>query len=215
LLSKRSVVFLCRSFVSRRVAELQCFRRIAMTTFTCRQLALSAVASAWLLAPAMSAPMNPTRAHRTQASAFCDLISFTEWPEAAFVSAESPLVVGILGHGEIPSLLEEFLADDTWRGRPVTLRRVASINEVRSCHVLYVSPSALERWRTFSRQLAGLPILTASDVDNFAREGGMVQFTTQSDKVRLIVNLRVARACGITISSKVLRLADVIDDHVP
>ena len=58
----------------------------------------------------------------------------------------------------------------------------------------------------------GRPILTVGVEEGFAQQGGVVQFAVDRNKLRLVVNLRSARANGITISSKVLRLAEVIGD---
>lgn len=184
-------------------------RRRALRVFN------AAVVFAWLGALAAPAATIPTREQQIKAATFCNLIAFAEWPESAFASADSPLVVGVLGKEDIVTLLENFLANETWHGRRVTLRRISTSTEARSCHVLYVEASAYELWRTLNNQFARLPILTVSDAQDFARTGGVVQLAIQRNKLRLIVNLRVARDCKIAISSKVLRLADVLDDAGP
>jgi hypothetical protein len=173
----------------------------------------AALAFIWLFAPVLGGAANPTREHRLKAAAFFNIIAFTEWPATAFASEDSPLVVGMLGQGDVPALLEEFLAHETWRGRQISLRRLASPIEARTCHVVYVAEQ--RRWGTLSRQIAGLPVLTVSDAENFAHQGGMIQFAMQRKKLRLVVNLRATRDCGLTISSKVLRFADVIHASDP
>lgn len=157
------------------------------------------------------AAVPPTREYQIKAAAIYNIIAFTEWPASSFSSPESPLVIGILGEGPIAALLNEFGANETWQGRKVVLRRLSTPAEAQACHVLFVARSETPRWRTLSSQLAGRPILTIADAEDFARQGGVVQFAVDRNKIRLIVNLGVARSVGLTISSKVLRLANVID----
>ena len=68
---------------------------------------------------------------------------------------------------------------------------------------------------TLLRCLAGLePLssghLTVSDAENFARRGGMIRFVNENNKVRLRINVGAAREAGLTISSKLLRPAEIV-----
>jgi hypothetical protein len=165
------------------------------------------------LVTAVAAP--GLREHQIKAAALCNIIAFTEWPAPAFATPESPLVFGVLGVGPIESLLDEFLANETWQGRPVKLRRLRSPAEARVCHVLFVARSEHARWPALAKVCARLPILTVSDAENFARQGGIVQLAVERNKLQLIVNLGAVRSSGLVISSKVLRLANVIGDSTP
>jgi hypothetical protein len=52
--------------------------------------------------------------------------------------------------------------------------------------------------------------LTVGDADTFLDQGGMIQFYSQDNRVRLRINLDAATAAGLTLSSKLLRPAQVI-----
>ena len=58
--------------------------------------------------------------------------------------------------------------------------------------------------------LPGRNTLTVSDGDTFTRAGGMVRFVTENGKIRLRINLAAAKACDLTISSKILRPATIV-----
>jgi hypothetical protein len=175
----------------------------------CRAIMLIASVTA-LSAHAASSDI---REHQLKAAAVYNIVAFTEWPATAFASTDAPLVIGVFGRGPVAALLDYHLANETWQGRRITLRQITSAADARSCHVLYVSPSQLAAWQNFAGQSARLPLLTVSDADNFASQGGIAQLAIERNELRLIVNVGVARACGLTISSKVLRLARVIDDR--
>lgn len=170
------------------------------------------LAPAWCAGPVRPAPAPALEELQIKAAALSSIITFTEWPATAFASPESPLVVGVLGHDPTAALLTDFVANEIWQGRGVVLRTLASPSEAKTCHAVYIAHSENGRWRTLSAQFAGKPILTISDGENFARQGGIIQLAVERNKLRLIVNLGVARAAGLAISSKVLRLAEIIDE---
>ena len=53
-------------------------------------------------------------------------------------------------------------------------------------------------------------ILTVSDGDGFASQGGIIQFFTDKNRIRIRINLDAAEAANLTISSKLLRVAEVV-----
>jgi len=54
------------------------------------------------------------------------------------------------------------------------------------------------------------PLLTVGDAYSFARSGGIIQFVTVRGRVRLRINAEAARSADLTISSKLLSLADIV-----
>ena len=155
------------------------------------------------------------REHQLKAAAVYNLIAFTEWPATAFQTADAPLVIGVFGQGHVAALLEYHLASETWHGRKITLRQITAAGDARFCHVLYVAPSEVTGWRSLAGKFARTPLLTLSDAQNFAHNGGIAELAFENNELRLVVNVGAARECGLTISSKVLRLARVVDGLKP
>ena len=54
------------------------------------------------------------------------------------------------------------------------------------------------------------PILTVSDIKGFTAYGGIIQFKLVDNKVRFTINIDAATRAGLTISSKLLSLATVV-----
>lgn len=134
---------------------------------------------------------------------------FVEWPPAAFSSPTAPLVIGILGEDPFGSLLEEAVRDEKAGEHPLQIRRFQKFEEV-DCHVLYLSRTDADRVERVAGALAGKPIFTVSDVNQAARRGVMVQFLTESNRIRLRINLDATKRAGLTISSKLLRSAEIV-----
>ena len=105
--------------------------------------------------------------------------------------------------------------DDAVRGekvnkRPLVIQRYRRLEDIKTCHVLFISRSEAERLDQMLAGLKGRNILTVGDIETFASQGGMIRFVTENNKVRFRVNLEAAKAANLTISSQLLRPAKIV-----
>jgi hypothetical protein len=135
---------------------------------------------------------------------------FVDWPPAAFASPRAPITICVLGHDPFGAALDAIVEGEIVNGRPLEVQRYRGVAEVGSCHILFIDRSEQSRLAEILASLAGRSILTVSDMDNFARRGGMIRFMTVGNKIRLRVNIEVAQAGGLAISSKLLRPAEIV-----
>src|SRR6266511_4381492 len=77
-------------------------------------------------------------------------------------------------------------------------------------HILFISRSEGDRPRAILAGLKNRPVLTVSDADGFAERGGMIRFVTDRNRIRLQLNLAATEAAHLTISSKLLRVAEIV-----
>jgi hypothetical protein len=75
---------------------------------------------------------------------------------------------------------------------------------------LFINGAAKENVKQALIDLKGRSVLTVGDVTDFSRQGGVVRFFNENNKIRIRINLEAAKAANLTISSKLLRLADVV-----
>jgi hypothetical protein len=54
-------------------------------------------------------------------------------------------------------------------------------------------------------------VLLVSDSEKFANHGGMIEFTLRDNKIKLIVNLKSVNSAGLKLSSKLLRMAEILE----
>jgi hypothetical protein len=80
------------------------------------------------------------------------------------------------------------------------------LEEIQTCHVLFISQSETERIDQILAALKYRKILTVADAESPAAARVMIRFVTQQNKIRLRINPEAARAVNLTISSKLLRL---------
>ena len=50
-----------------------------------------------------------------------------------------------------------------------------------------------------------------ADADGFARKGGIANFIVSDQRVRFAINESAAKRAGLKVSSKLLRLAELVD----
>lgn len=98
-------------------------------------------------------------------------------------------------------------------GHPVTVVRAASLDNLAGCHVLFLGRSESPRLREILRHLQGANVLTVSEAERFALDGGVMGLTLDQNMVRFEVNVDAASRSRLAISSKILKLGKVIRDR--
>src|SRR5260221_8662724 len=136
---------------------------------------------------------------------------FVEWPANAFPGEQAPLVIGVLGEDPFGSFLDETVEGEKVKGHPLVIRRFDNTEKAKSCHILFINGAKAEKLKQVFADLKGLSILTVGDATDFARQGGMVRFFTENNKIRIRINLEATKASDLTISSKLLRLAEIVE----
>jgi len=135
---------------------------------------------------------------------------FVDWPAEAFPATDTPLVICVLGNDPFGGALDQTVRDERLGGRSFQVRRHQSVDEIQTCHILFISRAEGDRPEAILAGLKDRPILTVSDANGFAERGGMIRFVTDRNRIRLQLNLAAAEAARLTISSKLLRVAEVI-----
>jgi hypothetical protein len=133
---------------------------------------------------------------------------FVDWPPKAFPDPQAPLVIGVLGEDPFGTYLDETVRGEKANNRPLVVQRYHRIGEIKTCHVLFISRSETDRFEQILNSLRGRNILTVSDAEDFAQRGGMIQLVTEKNKIRMRINLEAVKAANLTISSKLLHVAE-------
>jgi len=165
----------------------------------------------WQSGPASAAPTTA----EVEAVFLFNFSQFVDWPPQVFPVASSPIVICVLGSDPFGATLDEVVHGEVVKGRPLAVRRFQHIEELTDCHILFVSRSERARLQPILEQLKGRSILTVSDLEEFAGEGGVICFVLMDNKIRLRVNLAAAKAAGLTLSSKLLRPAQIVGPGEP
>src|SRR5438045_7114252 len=68
-----------------------------------------------------------------------------EWPATAFAQPDSPIVIGIWGTDPFGPVIDQVLDGKRVNGRGFVVKRLKSLNDLKDCHILFVSSSEVAR----------------------------------------------------------------------
>jgi hypothetical protein len=161
-----------------------------------------------LAPPARSAEIAATE-YELKAAFIFNFTQFVDWPTNAFDSSADPITIGIVGPDPFGPAIDKIVEGESVRGRKLKVERYPRPADVKTnCQILFISKTLAAVWPDLLRALRDKPILTVSDMDRFTARGGMIQLVTERNLVRMRINADAAKRADISISSKLLRLAD-------
>ena len=136
---------------------------------------------------------------------------YVEWPAESFGSSNAPIVIGLLRDKRLSAELVSTVEGKSIGGRPLVVRPLEKDDEISGCHILYVGLSEKARLKEILDRAQTKPLLTVSDIEQFARSGGIIGFIKREDKIRLEIDLEAAHQAGLQISSRLLGVADAVN----
>lgn len=151
--------------------------------------------------------------YQVKAQLLVNFATYATWPDKAFSSTNSPVVIGIAGKDPFGSFLEaavEANARSQRAGRALVVRRAGSEAEMKECHILFVASSERRRWRDVRQRLKGAPVLTVGEFDDFLDQGGVINFLLKGQLVRFEISLESAKAAGLRLDARLLSVADSV-----
>jgi len=151
-----------------------------------------------------------TREYQVKAAFVFNFTQFVEWPATCFSNPETRAVIGVLGKDPFGTYLEETIVGESINKHPLIIEHYNNVDEIKNCQILFVNLSNKNELRLVIEKLKGKNILTVSDVNGFAKLGGMVRLYLNDDKINIEINLEAAKAENLVISSKLLKLAEIV-----
>jgi hypothetical protein len=143
-----------------------------------------------------------------KAAFLLNFAKYAQWPETSLAPSDAPLKLCILGRDPFGEALRPVPIG----GRPLSVERGVADDALKSCHIAYIAESEDRRLPRILALLRGKPVLTVSDIDGFAENGGMIELVLADGRVRFDINLAAANASQLRLSSQLLKLARSVRD---
>jgi hypothetical protein len=172
--------------------------------------------------------------YEVKAAFIYNFMKFVEWPpkkkdtQDRETNPENRMIIGILGVNPFGDAFSPIL-DKEVHDRKIHLIQIPSFMEfveksanernafadyqaqyqkaIRSCNVLFICESEKKYAAELLRITTGSIILTVSDLPEFAKQGGIIGFVKDKNKIRFEINLATAQKENIKIRSQLLTLA--------
>jgi len=175
-------------------------------------LLLSTVAAAWtfLAIPALQAQNPRPTDYEVKAAYLYNFGRFVEWPGKVAAAQSGSFTVCVLGQDPFGPRLDATLAGETIGGKTIVAKRISSAEESDNCQIIFLSLADDSRLNKIIADLDKKAVLTVSDMPQFIKRGGMIQFVAEGKKVRFEVNLTATQHAGLTLSSELLKVATAV-----
>lgn len=141
-------------------------------------------------------------------------VKYVSWPEEPPSEA---FLVGVVGEDTLVDPLQGIAAIESAENLPMVVIPFAQVpeegssewEELARCQILFldVDPDQLDGILAL---LGDRPVLTVADREDFAARGVGINFFVAEGRLRFEVNRDAVERAGITISSQLLNLAEVV-----
>lgn len=165
---------------------------------------LSSVACALLFAISAAPAENPSLEYAVKATYLYKFAPFVTWPASEPQKATFDLCLS--GSDDVTKLEPDVAAGQSVNGKPLAVRVLAAGENPNGCQILYVaaSPAAPQMLDAVRNK----PVLTITDAS--LPDHGIIGFTVVQHHVRFDIDNSLAANAGLSISSKLLSLANAV-----
>jgi YfiR/HmsC-like len=155
---------------------------------------------------------QPPGEYEVKAAFLYNFAKFVEWPAGSFPGPGSPLRLCALLSGPAYQALEQVVEGKTLNGRPLQVRQLTGLEEVKGCHLLFIGVAETKQARQLLHDGLDTGVLTVGEREGFAQAGGMINLVLRQNHVAFEINVDAANRAGLKISSKLLSLATIVHD---
>ena len=159
----------------------------------------------------LSASAQTIDEYQVKAAFLYNFAKFVEWPALTFKTDKDPLRICVLGQNPFGNALVETVGGKTVVGRPFSVSDISDVSQGANCQILFIGSSERKSLRAIFAELRTMGVLTVGETEEFATQGGIVNFRLEDGRVRLEINIEAAGQAKLRISSKVLNLAQIVN----
>ena len=149
--------------------------------------------------------------YQLKAAYLFNFLKFVQWPDSVFKNDSSTIIIGVLGKDPFGSTLDKIVYGEKIENHLIIIKRFNSLDDLKYCHALFISSSEEDSVQAVLKGVGKSSILTISDIDNFSSNGGDIGFYVENNKLRFTINIKSLQRSNLKISSKLLRLAKIVN----
>lgn len=136
-----------------------------------------------------------------KAAYLVNFLRYIEWP-----NNPPSVTVCLFGRDALANNVMSY-EGRTVGGRELRVRRISNVEQMQECHALFIPENEENRLSVVFRTLNGYPVLTVSDIENFAQRGGAIGLVRAPSNLQFDVNADIMQRLGLRPNLQMLRLA--------
>jgi hypothetical protein len=133
-----------------------------------------------------------------------------KWGNRPPPGSDESFAICVLGQDPFGQSLDTAVRGGNIGGAPLVVRRLGQPLDVTGCRILFISASESGQLQDIIGTIGTAPVLTVSDIPGFVRQGGIIEFVADGNRVKFEINLAIAQRVGISLSSDLLKVARVV-----
>jgi YfiR/HmsC-like len=150
---------------------------------------------------------SPPSEGQVKAAYLYNFGKFVKWPAGAPANQSGAFVICVLDQDPFGITLQSTLAGESVGGKPVIVKRLPRPLDAPGCHILFISSAQEKDLKQILVAIDDSSVLTVSDMPNFSKRGGMIEFVPQGDRIRFEINLDDAERSHLVFPSELLKVA--------
>jgi hypothetical protein len=164
-----------------------------------------AVCVAW--APIRADQRTDSAEDDIKAAFLFNFTKFVEWPA---VDRTRPFRICTVAEPGFGSAVNRTITGETAGGRPIEHVTPPTPDAARACDILFVGRLETGRVERWMGAIRGTPILVVGESRAAWDRGAHINFVVDDNRVKFDVNAEAASRAGLTVSSKLLRVARTV-----
>ncbi|MCX6579010.1 MAG: YfiR family protein [Candidatus Aminicenantes bacterium] len=149
--------------------------------------------------------------HQVKIAMIKRFFDFIKWPPAAGNSDPGKFVIGIVGDTPLSDYIETLSSQIIIPEKKIAFKLITDLAQVKECCVLIIGSIDAERLKEVLSVTGDLPILSISETEGFAEIGVLINLFKIDNNVKFEINYQSVRRSGLVFSSKLYKLAKLID----
>ena len=138
------------------------------------------------------------------------IYNFTKYIEWKSEDMQSDFVIGVIGNSPVTTPLAEISKTNKAKNRKIVIRYYDKPENISGCNILFI-PRSLPFPLESILQHTGKGMLTISEEPGFANQGTALNFISVRNKLKFEANLDAIYSAGLSASSQLLKLAQIVD----
>jgi len=155
-----------------------------------------------------SAETGHPKEYELKAAFIYNFTKFIEWPTNTLGGTNEPFVIAVAGNSPCIAELEQIAKEKKVNGRDLVINTVKTPEAATRAQALFIPASEEARLKDWLVKNPGL--LTIGESDAFIRQGGMINFILEGEKIRFEINMEPVEAARLKISAQMQKLAKTV-----
>jgi hypothetical protein len=138
-----------------------------------------------------------------------NFMKYIEYPEA---NSKGDFIIAVLGDSKINPELQTMAAAKKLKGRNIVIKKVATPEECKDAHLIYVAAGKSAMAKTLKEQSKDKPVLIVGERDGLAKKGACLSFyTDDNDELKFDISKKEIAGHKLTISDQLVKLGTLVD----